>query len=104
MHPRLQLTSAEMEFLHAWMWEEVHPACAESEGTAKRAQIDNSPFAAPLLADMVVASMSPDEQVAVAHGPVPAGKPPWPWKSDEELRARHRQAKTWLDERRFHPV
>jgi hypothetical protein len=104
MHPRPQLTSAEKAFLHAWMWEEAHPAYALHEGAVKSAQIDNSPYAAPLLVDMVVAVMSPEEQVALVNGPVPEGNPPWPWKSDEELRARHQQAKTWLEQSRFHPV
>ena len=104
MHPRLQLTSAEKEFLQAWMWEEAHPAYALHEGAAKQAQINHSPYAAPLLVDLVVAGMSPAEQVTLVNGPMPGGKPGWPWKSDEELRARHQQAKTWLEESRFHPV
>jgi len=29
-----------------------------------------------------------------------AGKNSWPWKSDEDLRARHQQAKIWLEESR----
>jgi len=85
------------------MWDEAHPAHAPLEGTAKKAQIDNSPYAAPVLADMVVAAMTPDEQVAVVSGAMPGGTPPWPWKSEEELRARHQEAKTWLEEIRLPP-
>jgi hypothetical protein len=100
MHPRPQLTLAEKEFLQAWMWEEAH-AQDSGTGMAKRHQVENNPFAVPLLADIAVATMSADEQVAVVNGPKPTGNPSWPWASDDELRARHREAKAWLENSRF---
>jgi len=96
MPRRPQLSQAERDFLEAWMWEEAH-AQDISAGSAKRLQIANSPYAAPLLADIASATMSPEEQVAVANRPKPGSVPSWPWRSDEELRARHHEARTWLE-------
>jgi hypothetical protein len=101
MHPRPQLTNAEKQFLQAWIWEEAH-AQGVRIGAAKRLQIDNSPYAAPLLADIAVATLSADEQGAIANGPQPSGNPVWPW-SNEELAARHREAQTWLEDSRRGP-
>jgi hypothetical protein len=91
---------AEKLFLQAWMWDEAH-AQAQSTGAAKRLQIENSPFAAPLLADIAVATMSAEEQAAITTGPRPLGNPPWPWDIAEDLAARHREAKAWLQDSRF---
>jgi hypothetical protein len=99
MHPRPQLTPAEQAFLRAWMWEEAHPRVIENG--AKKTQIDRSPYAAPLLADIAAATMTPEEQLGAAHGARPARIPVWPWASDEDFRFRHEEAKAWLEGSRF---
>ncbi len=100
MHPRPELTLPENEFLHAWMWAEAH---AQDAGASlvKKQQIENAPFAAPMLADIAVATLSPAQQVAVANSPKPLGKPSWPWAFELELLARHQEAKAWLENSRF---
>jgi len=101
MHPELKLTAAEYNFLRAWIWEEANSEQVRSVG-AKATQVQKAPYAAPALADLVTAAMTPDKQTAIAAGPTPEINPPWPWTSDEQLRARHQEAKQWL-ERRFSP-
>jgi hypothetical protein len=100
MHPRPELTLPEKEFLHAWIWAEAH---AQDAGASlvKKQQIENAPFAAPMLADIAVATLSPDEQVAVANSPNPLGKPSWPWASAAELLVRHQESRAWLENSRF---
>ena len=100
MHPGPQLTLPQKEFLHAWIWAEAH-AQEASAAIVKKQQIDNAPFAAPMLADIVVAAFSPAEQVAMANGPKPLGRPSWPWASAAEVLARHQEAKAWLENSRF---
>ncbi len=99
MHPRLLLSQREKEFLEAWMWDEAHFQDVNA-GSAKKLQIEKDPCAAPLLADIASAAMSAEEQVAVASGSKPAGVPCWPWRNDEDFRARYREARAWLDSRR----
>jgi hypothetical protein len=81
------------------MWEEAHPRFVENG--AKKAQVEQSPYASPLLADLAAATMTPEEQVNAAHGPKPSAVPAWPWASEEELRRRHGQARAWLEGTRF---
>jgi hypothetical protein len=98
MHPRLKLTEPESDFLRAWIWEEANFRLAHAPG-AKTTQVEQSPYSAPALADIVTAAMSPAEQVAIAAGPPPEVGHPWPWMSDEHLRTRHQEAKQWLQHR-----
>src|SRR5262245_38930071 len=98
MRPRPKLTEVEAEFLRAWVWEEANPHFPRKAG-AKRTQIERSPYSAPLLADIVSAAMTAEEQVAIAAGPAPERNPPWPWPTDHDLQDRHRAAKEWLESR-----
>lgn len=98
MHPKLKLTAAETDFLRAWVWEEAHflQVCAPG---AKAIQVEKAPHSPPLLADIVSAAMTLEEQTAMAGGPPAKTSPPWPWTSDEHLRARHQEAKQHLEHR-----
>lgn len=98
MHPRLKLTEPETEFLRAWIWEEANFRRADAPG-AKATQIEKAPYSAPVLADIVAAAMSPEDQVAAATGPAPHISPPWPWTKDEHLPVRHQEAKRCLQSR-----
>jgi hypothetical protein len=99
MHPRPRLTQPEREFLEAWMWDEAHVQ-EISAGAAKKLQVESNPYAAPLLADIASATMSAEEQIAVVNGVKPRSVSCWPWQSEEEFRARHREARAWLDHSR----
>jgi hypothetical protein len=99
MHPRPQLTRAEQEFLQAWIWEEAHPQ-EPNASSAKKTQIANNPYAAPVLADIAAATMTAEEQLDAANGPAPTGGASWPWPTEEDLRVRHRQARAWLENSR----
>ena len=98
MHPRLKLTEPETEFLRAWIWEEANFRQAQAPG-AKTTQVDKDPYCAPVLADLIAAAMSPEQQVAIAQGPAPEVSPPWPWTNDQDLRVRHQEAKECLQHR-----
>lgn len=98
MHPRPQLTPAEKAYLQAWIWEETNFQIPH-KGTAKKKQVQHSPYAPPLLADIVAAAMTPEEQTIIASGSEPQTEPAWPWPAEEDLRARHREAKAWLESR-----
>lgn len=94
----LQLSPAEVDFLRAWIWEEANFDRPHTPRT-KTTQIDNAPYSAPLLADIVAASMPADVQVNIAAGSEPKTNPPWPWASDADLVARHQEARAWLANR-----
>lgn len=98
MHPRPKLTENETDFLRAWIWEEANFQRPHTS-TAKRIQVEKSPYAAPLLADIVTAALPPEEQVAIATGPEPRSDAAWPWPTDDDLRRRHQEARGWLESR-----
>jgi hypothetical protein len=92
---RPRLSGAESLFLCAWLWEEAnfqksHTPCA------KKLQVEKAPYAAPILADIVSAAMSREEQVAIADSPKLMNNPAWPWATEEELLTRHREATALL--------
>ena len=99
---RPELSTAETLILYAWIWEEAnfqksHTPCA------KKLQVEKAPYAAPILADIVSAVMSPEEQVAIVDGPESTTNPAWPWATEEEMLARHREASAWLGRRGLGP-
>jgi hypothetical protein len=98
MHPKRKLTAAEADFLRAWVWEEANSLQVRGPG-AKATQVEKAPYSPPVLADIVSAAMTPEEQTAMAAGPPAKANSPWPWTSDENLRARHLEAKQCLDDR-----
>jgi hypothetical protein len=98
MHPRPRLTAAESAFLRVWTWEEANFQRPHTT-TAKKLQVERCPYAAPQLADIVTATMTPEEQVAIAEGPAPQNTPPFPWSTDKEIQERHEEARAWLDSR-----
>ena len=98
MHPKLELTAAEADFLRAWVWEEANSLQVRAPG-AKATQVEKAPHSPPILADIVSAAMTPEEQTAMAGGPPATASPPWPWMSEEHLRARHQEAKQCLQHR-----
>jgi hypothetical protein len=97
MLPKLKLTESETNFLRAWMWADNNYH-RPHKLKAKQAQIKRNPPCAPaLLTDIIAAAMTSAEQVAVGEGPEPTVDPPWPWKTDEDLRTRHQEARKWLE-------
>ncbi len=98
MLPRPKLTPPEIDFLRAWIWEEANYQRPHTI-TAKKTQVEKSPYGAPLLADIVAAAMTAEEQVAIATGPEPRNNPPWPWPKDEDLPYRQQEAREWLESR-----
>ena len=98
MHPRPQLSKAELAFLRAWIWEESNFERPQVTN-AKKSQVENCPYAAPQLADIVAAALTAEEQLAIAEGPAPTDTPPYPWSTDREIQARHREARAWLESR-----
>jgi hypothetical protein len=83
MLPRPQLTPAETAFLQSWIWEESNFERPHTPRT-KATQIEKVPHAASLLADIVAAAMSAEEQVAIANGSEPRANPPWPWITESD--------------------
>jgi hypothetical protein len=76
-HNRSELSTAETLFLHAWLWEEANFQEAHTPW-AKKLQVENAPNSASILADIISAAMSPEEQVAIADNPESKNNPAWP--------------------------
>ena len=92
-HPRMKLSREEEDFLRHWMYDEVH--YRESQGPAKRLQVQHRAVPADLA--VLIAAAIPDlaDQEAAGHGPPPTEPPTWPW-SDDLLHSRLAKARTVL--------
>jgi hypothetical protein len=77
MHPLMNLSPEEMNFLRHWMYDEMH--YQEASGPAK--QLQRAHDAVPANLAVIIAAAIPDlsEQWTIGVGPPPAEAPTWPW-------------------------
>jgi hypothetical protein len=88
----LKLSPEEEAFLRHWMHDEVH--FQQTQGPAKRLQLEHHARPADLAVLIAAALPDPLEQERAAAAP-PSQPPRWPW-SEEAFASRLRQARAHL--------
>jgi hypothetical protein len=89
----MKLSRDEEAYLHHWMFDEVH--YQETQGPAKKLQLQHGATPAELAVLIAAALPDPADQEAAAHGPSPTEPPLWPW-TDASFRPRLAEAREIL--------